>query len=185
VRVGRGNHEAFADGLVPLRGWYPIEILHFPVRSLEHCMRKYVTQFVALEKNAEKGIPGHMADAYRAYRARGLEQFYAPLVVDDEQLESGLATGELAVDTRLRDALRSLGFGDAETGPREAPLPLAFGRPSITEVAHYAAESSALQESDLGLALGARVEDLEARVRELHRGTVARIRTVVGRNRRS
>src|SRR5207342_3673492 len=42
VRVGRGNHEAFGDGLVPLRGWYPLEILHFPVRSLEHCRRKYV-----------------------------------------------------------------------------------------------------------------------------------------------
>ena len=42
VRIGRGNHEAFGDGLVPLRGWYPFEILHFPVRSLEHCVRKYV-----------------------------------------------------------------------------------------------------------------------------------------------
>ena len=48
VRVGRGNHEAFAEGLVPLRGWYPIEILHFPVRSREQCLRKYVTQYLAL-----------------------------------------------------------------------------------------------------------------------------------------
>ena len=34
IRIGRGNHEALADDLVALRGWYPIEILHFPVRSL-------------------------------------------------------------------------------------------------------------------------------------------------------
>ena len=106
VRIGRGNHEAFADGLVALRGWYPIEILHFPVRSLEHCRRKYVTQFVALERNAEKGIPGHMAEAYDAYRAGRLDAFYAPLVVDDEALEAGLADGTYAIDTRLRDALR-------------------------------------------------------------------------------
>ncbi|HUF01278.1 MAG TPA: glycosyltransferase family 2 protein, partial [Gaiellaceae bacterium] len=44
VRVGRGNHEAFGDGLLPIRGWYPIEIFHFPVRSWEQCRRKYVTQ---------------------------------------------------------------------------------------------------------------------------------------------
>ena len=86
VRIGRGNHEAFGDGLFPLRGWYPIEILHFPVRSLEHCRRKYVTQFVALERNAEKGIAGHMAEAYRAYRAGALDAYYEPLVVDDDEL---------------------------------------------------------------------------------------------------
>ena len=90
VRVGRGNHEAFGQGLLPLRGWYPLEILHFPVRSLEHSVRKYVTQFVALEKNAEKGIPNHMADAHAAYRAGRLEEFYEPLVVDDEALMRGL-----------------------------------------------------------------------------------------------
>ena len=95
VRVGRGNHEAFGDGLVPLRGWYPFEILHFPVRSLEHCRRKYVTQFVALERNAEKGIPGHMADAYRAYLAGDLDSFYAPLVVHDDELARGLESGHL------------------------------------------------------------------------------------------
>ena len=122
VRVGRGNHEAFGAGLVALRGWYPIEILHFPVRSLAHCMRKYVTQFVALERNAEKGIPGHMADAYEAYRAGRLEAFYAPLVVDDDALERGIRSGELAMDTRLRDRLASLGFGavaDPPAGERD------------------------------------------------------------------
>src|SRR4249920_684988 len=90
VRIGRGNHEALADDLVALRGWYPIEILHFPVRSFEQCRRKYVTQFVALERNAGKGIPGHMAEAYEAYRSGRLDNFYTPLVVDDADLETGL-----------------------------------------------------------------------------------------------
>src|SRR6187200_2666653 len=93
VRIGRGNHEALAADLVALRGWYPIEILHFPVRSLEQCRRKYVTQFVALERNAEKGIPGHMAEVYDAYRAGALDAFYAPLVVDDASLSAGLEDG--------------------------------------------------------------------------------------------
>ncbi len=181
VRVGRGNHEAFGAGLVPVRGWYPIEILHFPVRSLEHCMRKYVTQFIALEKNAEKGIPGHMAEAYDAYRAGRLEEFYAPLVVDDGRLERGLAAGDLAIDTRLRDRLRELGFGDAVI--REGDV--AFGRPTVDEAASFASEASALQESDLGLSLGGRIDDLEARIGELERGLGSRVRAVVARGRRS
>ena len=175
VRIGRGNHEAFGTGLRPVRGWYPIEILHFPVRSLEHCMRKYVTQFVALERNAEKGIPGHMADAYRAYREGALADFYAPLVVDDEQLARGLEAGSLAVDVRLRDALRSLGFGAAASAPRS----LAFARPALEDAARYAAESSALLEADLGLALGARVDALERRIALLERSALSRVRAAV------
>ena len=127
VRIGRGNHEALADDLVALRGWYPIEILHFPVRSYEQCRRKYVTQFVALERNAEKGIPGHMAEAYEAYRAGRLDAFYAPLVVDDEALDVGLADGTYAIDTRLRDTLRSLGFGGGRRVARSRRRPLALG----------------------------------------------------------
>jgi len=204
VRIGRGNHEAFGTGLLPLRGWYPIEILHFPVRSLEHCVRKYVTQFVALEKNAEKGIPNHMADAYRAYRADRLEQFYEPLVVDDEELARGLDDGTYVLDTRLRDVLRDLGFGQGHTGVVEGTVSdtaprnragsttpgvrhrgLGFGRPDVSAAALFAAESSALEESDFALALGPRVEDLEKRVGRLERGALTRVRGAVRRGRRA
>jgi hypothetical protein len=181
VRIGRGNHEAFAPGLLPLRGWYPIEILHYPVRSLEHCVRKYVTQFVALEKNATKGIPAHMADAYRAYKAGALEAFYAPLVVDDETLERGLAVGTYAVDTRLRDALRALGFGHLRDG---AGASLDVGHPGFADEALFAGEATALDESDLFLALGARIDRLERRVGRLERGALTRLRGAVHRVRR-
>ena len=177
IRIGRGNHEALADDLVALRGWYPIEILHFPVRSYEQCRRKYVTQFVALERNAEKGIPGHMADAYAAYRAGTLESFYAPLVVDDRTLEAGLAEGVYAVDTRLRDRLRSLGFGQEHAaGPTAGP-----GGSPVEQAAGFAAEFSALGEADLGASFGSRVDDLEARLGRLERGVTARVRRLAGR----
>jgi hypothetical protein len=179
VRVGRGNHEAFGDGLVPLRGWYPIEVLHFPVRSLEHCRRKYVTQFVALERNAEKGIPGHMEEAYVAYRAGRLDDFYVPLVVSDAELERGLRDGALATDTRVRDVLRGLGFGE-----RDAPAdPAAHERPSVRDDAQFAGEAAALLESDVGLSLGARIDDLETRLGRLEATTWSRARTAVGRAR--
>ena len=172
VRIGRGNHEAFGEGLVPIRGWYPIEILHFPVRSLEQCRRKYVTQFIALDRNAEKGIPGHMAEAYRAYRAGALDAFYEPLVVDDEALRHEAERGRLVVDTRLRDRLRTLGFGEPSSlDPVAAPSPLA-----VVDFAAFAAEYSALHEADLGLAFGSKVDELERRVAWLeHRLVSARL----------
>jgi len=174
VRIGRGNHEALADGLVALRGWYPIEIFHFPVRSLAQCRRKYVTQFVALERNAEKGIPGHMAEAHEAYRAGRLDAFYTPLVVDDELLERGLADGTYALDERLRDTLRRLGFG--ESSERDAlPPPSA-----VEEAALFAGEYTSLGESDLGASFGARIDELEERLGRLERGPAARVRRLAG-----
>ena len=175
VRVGRGNHEAFGQGLVALRGWFPFEILHFPVRSREHCRRKYVTQFVALEKNAEKGIPGHMADAYRAYLEDDLDGFYAPLVVDDAALDRGLADGRYAVDTRLRDRLRGLRSGAsaavASPGSPEAR--------DVREAAAFAGEYSALEEADIGLALAARADCVESRISGLEQGRLARVRAAL------
>jgi hypothetical protein len=163
VRIGRGNHEAFGSGLVALRGWFPIEILHFPVRSLEHCTRKYVTQFVALERNAEKGIPGHMADAYDAYRAGQLEAFYAPLVVDDVALARGVERGELAVDLRLRDRLAALGFGSSSSHASTEQ------GDAVLDAASYAGETSALQDADLGLAYAVRLDAFEKRLARLSR----------------
>jgi hypothetical protein len=176
VRVGRGNHEAFGESLLPLRGWYPIEIFHFPVRSLDQCARKYVDHFSSLKRNAEKGIPNQMAEAVEAYRAGRLEEFYEPLVVDDESLARGLEDGTLAVDTRLRDALRRLASGSREDG---------FGRLDVAAAAAFAAESSALDESDFALALGARIEDMEGRVGALERGALTRVREAVRRGTRS
>ena len=56
VRIGRGNHEALAADLVALRGWYPIEILHFPVRSLEQCRQE--VRHAVRRARAERG-EGH------------------------------------------------------------------------------------------------------------------------------
>jgi Glycosyl transferase family 2 len=183
LRIGRGNHEAFADGLLPLRGWFPIEILHFPVRSLEHCIRKYVTQFIALEKNADKGIPEHMAEAYRAYRAGRLEAFYEPLVVEDAELAEGIEAGRLAVDDRLRDVLREIRAGGDAESPRFAPPAakrrLAFRQPDVVDQTLYASEASVLPEADLALSIGAWADDFEARLAKMERRRLPRLRGMV------
>ncbi len=171
VRIGRGNHEAFGTGLRPIRGWFPLEILHFPVRSFEQCVRKYVTQFVALERNAEKGIPGHMAEAYRAYRNGRLADFYEPLVVSDDQLERGLETGTYVVDTRLRDALHERHTAAWDTVGH-------FTRSDLVARAAFAAEYSALGDADVGLTFGSRVERFEERLARVDRPSLARLRSI-------
>ncbi len=179
VRVGRGNHEAFGEGLVPLRGWYPIEIFHFPVRSREQCRRKYVTQYLALARNPDKGTPGQIVEAYEAAMAGRFDAFYDPLVLDDGALERGLATGKLALDTRLRDVLRTLAV---EEGPESRFLvparlggSLAFERPAPVDDAFFAAETSVIPESDGALWLEHRAHALERGIGTLEQAAGARL----------
>src|SRR5437763_751950 len=44
VTVSIGAQRLIDSRSVPLRGWYPVEFFHFPVRSLEQCERKYAHQ---------------------------------------------------------------------------------------------------------------------------------------------
>ena len=118
-----------------------------------------------------------MADAYEAYRAGRLDDFYAPLVVDDEELAAGLADGTYALDTRLRDTLRTLGLGAAGEPPTRAP---ATQRSAVEEAALFAAEYTSLGEADLGGFYGARVDELEARLGRLEEGPGGRVRRLAG-----
>ena len=129
IRIGRGNHEALADDLVALRGWYPIEILHFPVRSLEHCRRKYVTQFVALERNAEKGIPGHMAEAYTRL-PRGPARRLLRAARRGRRRARGGARGRHATRSTRGSATRSAGSASAPPGARSRRSPHRRAPPS-------------------------------------------------------
>jgi hypothetical protein len=107
VEVGGGNHDVNGRGLTPLYGWYPIDILHFPIRSLEQFERKFLRwwQITAVDGDASNPYYNEVRDAHREGR---MHELYEPFVVDADQLASGLADGTLVEDTRLRDALCSL-----------------------------------------------------------------------------
>jgi len=185
VRVGRGNHEAFAEGLVPLRGWYPIEIFHFPVRSREQCRRKYVTQYLALARNPDKGTPGQIVEAYDAAVAGRFDAFYDPLVLDDVALERGLATGQFVLDTRLRDLLGTLAVGNAPESrfrlPAERGSSHAFERPQVGDDALFAGETSVIPESEAALWLEERARALERGIGALEHSVGARLRRRLAR----
>ena len=40
VHVEIGNHDAVGTGLLPLRGWLPIEVFHFSFRTVEQVEKK-------------------------------------------------------------------------------------------------------------------------------------------------
>jgi hypothetical protein len=93
-----------------------------------------------------------------------------PGTLDDALLEDGLADGTLVVDTRLRDALRSLreavggggSFALPEAGRSHIRLPV----PTIVDDASYAVECAAVGEVDL-VRLDRSIRELEQRIATL------------------
>ena len=166
VRIEAGNHNAFGRALEPLRGWHPIEVLHFSFRSVGQLANKARGGWIRTP-NAERVEHQILLD--EAYHEGRLDAFYAARSVDDEQLERGLADGTLAIDTRLRDALRALRGADGSyVLPDPVPL-LTFADPDVADAAAYAGEASVLAAIDGIARAERRVAALEARVARLHR----------------
>jgi Glycosyl transferase family 2 len=160
VNVSIGAQRLIDSQFLPLRGWYPIEFFHFPVRSLEQCERKYRHQQIA-----EGQTPSPYYDRVRTFLQEGrVAEFYESLVVDDEALERGLRDGSLVLDSRLRDALHTLDAGGR----------LAFPRPTVVDEAAYAVDVAALGEADV-VRLQRRLDTLEQRLQTLERRPSVRI----------
>jgi hypothetical protein len=149
--------------LLPLRDWYPADVLHFPFRSLEQWERKGVRrargdkplgQYVKALEAAEKGRSG---DLFRA------------LVIDDERLASGLRDGNLTLDTRLRDVLRGGASADYASAGEEL---------------RAVAEAAALREANV-VRLHRRLDVLAGRLADVEERPWARPGRLLRRSRRS
>jgi hypothetical protein len=166
VRVSRGNHALVGSSFAPLRGWFPIEVFHFPLRSPEQCARKALLQGRAFELFVARAPTAYHARMYEAYLEGRIAEYYESEVLTDEVLDEGVASGRLVVDTRLRDALRSLealpGASGSFMRPSEA-TPLAFPLPSLVDDAQYAVEAAVLGEADV-VRLQRRLDTLEDRL---------------------
>jgi hypothetical protein len=160
VTLSAGAHTLIGSRFVPLRGWYPIEFLHFPIRSFEQFERKYVHLWSALGDNRNS----YYDEVRRAFEEGRFGEFYASLAVGDDALERGLADASLVVDTRLRDVLRMLRPEDGGFAP---PAPggslLSFPKPSVVDEAAYAVDVAALGEADV-VRLQRRLDELERRL---------------------
>jgi hypothetical protein len=160
VSVSIGAQRLIDSQLVPLRGWYPIEFFHFPVRSREQCERKY-----SYQQTGPGQTPSPYYDRVRALIDEGrADEVYESLVVDDASLDRGLDEGTLVLDTRLRDALRTISEGKQPT----------FPRPTVVDEAAYAVDVAALGEADV-VRLQRRLDTLEQRLLTIERRPAVRI----------
>jgi glycosyl transferase family 2 len=166
VTVGRGNHALVDSRFSPFRTWYPIEVLHFPLRSRAQWMNKVKLQGDAFTKHIERAGTGYHLKSYSALRDGKIEQQHAAMVVDDDAVGQGVEEGTLVIDTRLRDALRALRPAGALRFalPSTGAVPLAFPRPPIAEEATYAVEAAVLGEADV-VRVERRLDAFEQRLR--------------------
>ena len=138
---------------VPLRAWYPVEVLRFPFRSSGQVEGRYVGR-VGRSSESRSRVE---AELLAANDLRGLRERYAALVIGDEGLKLALEDGTLAEDVRLRDALRELRDGASEDGR------LVLKTPDIVDDASYAVECAAVGEVDLA-GLDRQLRELEDRI---------------------
>lgn len=127
VRIPYGCHRIQATELRELGGWYPIETLHFPIRSCEQWEAKIARGATAhraaqpeeWERNVRQAEPPspprpgrvvNQAKAYRLWEHGLLRDAYSALVPSSKKIAAGIEKGDLIVDRRVRRALRSLGL---------------------------------------------------------------------------
>lgn len=174
IQVTTGNHDVEKTSLQPLRGWYPIEILHFPLRTPEQVERKQTTNSDAWQR--------------RELYAKTPDEVLGRVLVAEDDQANGLATGALVEDDRLRDVLRSLSRrGTGRLGPPDGGQALEFPTPSIVDDALFAVDAAVLRDAD-EIRLRRGLDELDRRQKAVERLFVVRmeqrLRKVLGARRR-
>ena len=164
IRVTRGNHALVDSPFAPLRGWFPIECFHFPLRSEAQTAHKAELQGEAFAKHIARPPTAYHADMYAALRSGRIGEYYEALVVSDEEVERGVAEGRLVVDTRLRDTLQAIGAGEQSS----------FPLPTLVDDAEYAVEAAVLGEADV-VRLQRRLDELERRLQTVEQRLPRRV----------
>ena len=176
IDLVEGGHAVRSDELQPLRGWYPIECLHFPLRTRAQVERKgrawgdAVEKFYASQSVARAPGTAYHALQYQAAASGEVDAYYASLAVGPEDAAAGIADGLLVEDTRVRDALRTTHDGGA----------LSFPRPSTLDTAAFAVEAAVLAEADV-VRTQRWLDDLEQRLSTVERRAPYRAERVLRR----
>ena len=171
AEIVEGSHDVRGTTLTTLRGWYPLEVLHFPIRTARQLERKGRVWGSAVDKfySSEEVAVGPGA-AYHALAHRDAERgesavAFAALALDDEAARAALARGLVTEDTRVRDALRALAKpGGRPSFPRTAPV----------DDAAFAADAAVLGEADV-VRVRRRLDELEQRIAILEARPGARV----------
>ena len=76
IRLTRGNHAVIDSPFAPLRGWFPVEVFHFPLRSAEQCAHKAELQGHAFEKYVQRPPTAYHANMFEALRNGTIGDYY-------------------------------------------------------------------------------------------------------------
>lgn len=164
IRLTRGNHAVADSPFAPLRGWFPVEVFHFPVRTAQQMAHKAEVFGSGFARYVDRAPTGYHRNMFQALRGGGIRDYYDSLVVGDDELGRGQLEGRLVVDTRLRDALRVIAAGGTP----------GFPIPTLVEDADYAVEAAALGEADV-VRLQRRLDELEGRLQTLELRPTTRV----------
>lgn len=163
IRISAGTHTVSDPTLRLLRGWYPIEVLHFPMRSPSQLERKGAARAAAAQKffgatYVPEG-PGaaYHAVAYAAASEGTADELFASLGIDAAAVDDAVARGVLEPDVRLRDVLRAL-----EDPPARVSLPT----PTVADDALFAVDVASLGDADVMRARRT-LDELDARLQAL------------------
>ncbi len=178
VEVSPGSHSVHSTPFRLLRGWYPVEVLHFPMRSPEQLERKGAAWASASDRfygQASTGAdppPGtaYHALAYAAASEGTSRELFAALGVDPADLAAGVEHGILTEDLRLRDALRAV---RAATGTAAADG-LSLPAPTVVDDALFAVDAAVLGEADV-TRIQRSLDELEARFPVLESSALVRV----------
>jgi glycosyl transferase family 2 len=157
IQIRFGSHRVISDRLKPLPAWHPADVFHFPYRSLEQYERKTVRR-----ARGDKPL-GQYVKGLQAREQGRMENVYRLLVIDDEALERGLASGSLVHDPRLRDALRELRLEDGRFSLPAADAAALVPGPDGGARSRFALDEAALRDSDV-VRLVRRLDELRTRV---------------------
>jgi hypothetical protein len=157
IQVRFGSHRVISDRLKPLPAWHPADVFHFPYRSLEQYERKTVRR-----ARGDKPLGQYVKGLHAREQGR-MENVYDLLVIDDDALARGLASGSLVGDTRLRDPLRELRLPDRRFSPPKAGVDAISSKSEGGGGPRFALDEAALRDSDV-VRLVRRLDELRTRV---------------------
>ena len=167
IRLTRGNHALVDSPFAPLRGWFPIEVFHFPIRSLAQCEHKADLQGTAFEKYVDAAADGATTRRCSMRSKAGTDRRSTTTRSSSPTRSSSedVAEGRLVVDTRLRDALRGLRAPGGPTPSTSSPRGPGAHLPAADagRGRDYAVEAAVLGEADV-VRLQRRLDTLERRL---------------------
>jgi hypothetical protein len=109
----------------------------------------------------------HQARLDDAARHGDVSAFFQSQAFSDDELTAGLEDGDVVVDTRLRDALRTLRDDNGEFRLPRGASELRFDVPDVRDAASYAAEVAVLADVDAIHRAERRVQALERRLERI------------------